>query len=320
MLPGLSEWEGKNVKIMNFPVFISKTRRGSFKSITAFLLILIAGLNLFGQYRGQPVKKERLVKAIRLRQLQTRDIVAIINSNGVDFRLTPEIRKTLIAAGARPEVIKAVADNLRLPPSSETFTAKSEKNNVERQSKPLPPNYEELLDQAMRSYRDKNNPGGAVRFLETAVKVRPKGPLAHQMLGFIYLNDLNNRDRAEKAMWDSLDNGGSAVFRVYHDDNGKFTGRCVGSLYISQDIFRFESDDNRHTFETSMGNVDKIRLDHESTQSWKKHSVFKIFLKIGNDKAKFRFAPLNGDEEISKMVGRFIAVSSATKNTVVSVR
>jgi hypothetical protein len=101
--------------------------------------------------------------------------------------------------------------------------------------------------------------------------------------------------------------GGSAVFRVFHDDNGKFTGRCTGSLYVSQDNFRFESDNNVHTFETSAPNVDKIKLDTESTRIWKKHSVFKIFLKIGKDKAKFRFAPVTGALEESKMVERFIA-------------
>ena len=84
------------------------------KCLLACFLILASGINLFAQYRGAPVKKDRLIKALRSKQLQTRDIVAVINSNGVDFRLTPETRRILIAAGARPEVIKAIADNLRI--------------------------------------------------------------------------------------------------------------------------------------------------------------------------------------------------------------
>ncbi len=117
------------------------------------------------------------------------------------------------------------------------------------------------------------------------------------MLGFIQLYALNNFAQAEKSMRESIINGGSAIFRVFHDDNGKFTDRCTGSLYISQDSLRFESDDNVHTFETSTVNVDKIKLDSESTRVWKKHSVFKVFLKIGKDKAKFKFAPLTGEQE-----------------------
>lgn len=279
--------------------------------ITSCFLILISGSNLIAQYKGAPVKKGRLVQAIRSRQLQTRDIVTIINTNGVDFRLTAEVKKTLIAAGARPEIIKAVSENPRLPSKNDNVAAKFGKNNVIRKSKPVLPNYDDLLEQAIYSYKEQRNPKGAVRILESATKTKPKNPAAYQMLGFVYLYGLNNFSQAEKSMRESVMNGGSAVFRVFHDDNGKFTNRCTGSLYISQNSMRFESDDNAHTFETSTRNVDKVKLDSESTREWKKHSVFKIFLKIGKDKAKFKFAPLTGEQEESKMVERFIAASSS---------
>lgn len=296
---------------MKFPTFTIKARKTFIKITTASFLILIAAGDLIAQYKGAPVKKVRLVQAIRSRQLQTGDIVTIINTNGVDFRLTPEIRKTLIAAGARPEVIKAVSNNSRLPAKADNATARVEKNSITRRNKPAAPGYDDLLGQAIYSYKEQRNPKGAVRILENAARANPKNPAAYQMLGFIYLYGLNNLAQAEKSMRQSVSNGGSAVFRVFHDDNGKFTSRCTGSLYISQDTLRFESDDNAHTFETSSVNVDKIKLDRESTRVWKKHSVFKIFLKIGSDKAKFRFAPLTGEPEESKMVERFIAVGSS---------
>jgi len=284
-----------------------------FSRITlACFLVLISGINLFAQYKGAPVQKDRLVKALRSKQLQTRDIVTVINSNGVDFRLTPETRKILIAAGARPEVIKAIADNLRIAPNSESTFAKSRKPT--RPNKPLPPNYDDLLNQAIYSYKEQKNPKGAVRFLEAAVRLNPNNSKAYQMLGFIYLYGLDNLTEAEKLMRESIMNGGSAVFRVYHDDTGSFSGRCSGSLYISPENIRFESDDNLHTFETSMFNVDKIKLDTESNRNWKKHTIFKVFLKIGKDKAKFRFAPITGKEEESKMVERFIASSKSNNN------
>jgi tetratricopeptide (TPR) repeat protein len=284
---------------------------GLIKTTAACILILIAAGNLLAQYKGAPVKKGRLVQALRSRQLQTQDIVTIINTNGVDFRLTPEIKKALIAAGARPEVIKAVANNSRSASKDNNAVAKDGKNSIIRKNKLASPNYDDLLDQALYSYKDQKNPQGAIRILETAVKAKPKNPEAYQMLGFVYLYGLKNPAQAEKSMRASFANGGSAVFRVYHDDNGKFTSRCAGSLYISQDSMRFESDDNRHTFETSAVNIDKIKLDTESTRVWKKHSVFKVFLKIGKDKAKFRFAPQTGVQEESKMVERFIAASNS---------
>jgi hypothetical protein len=292
---------------MNGLSFAAEKFRDFIKIALACFLILTSGINLFAQYRGAPVKKDRLVKALRSKQLQTRDIVSVINSNGVDFNLTPETRRLLITAGARPEVIKAVADNLRFPSSDDSMFAKNRKSN--RLKKTPEPNYDDLLDQAMFSYKDQKNPKVAVRFLETAVRLKPKKPEAYQMLGFVNLYGLNNPSEAEKLMRESITNGGSAVFRVYHDDSGSFNGRCSGSLYISPETIRFESDDNRHTFETSSVNIDKIRLDTESNRIWKKHTVFKIFLKIGKSDMKFRFAPMTGKEEESKMVERFVYAS-----------
>jgi hypothetical protein len=304
---------------MKSAVFTIRNCKEFIKISAACLLILAvaAGGNLFAQYKGSPVKKDRLVKALRSRQLQTRDIVTIINSNGVDFQLTPAIRKSLIAAGARPEVIKAIANNPRVQPTS-SVAAKAGPRNIVRKSKApvvAAPSYDDLLEQAIYSYKEQKNPKGAVRLLESAIKAMPENPAAHQMLGFVYLYGLSDFVQAEKSMRESVMNGGSAVFRVFHDDNGKFTGRCTGSLYVSQDNFRFESDNNVHTFETSTPNVDKIKLDTESTRVWKKHSVFKIFLKIGRDKSKFRFAPLTGALEESKMVERFIAASNLNNSS-----
>jgi hypothetical protein len=297
---------------MNGSSFTAKRLKGFIKPALACFLILAGGINLFAQYRGAPVKKDRLVKALRSKQLQTRDIVAVINSNGVDFTLTPETKQLLLAAGARPEVIKAVADNPRFSSNDDSTFAKNRKPVPAK--KTTLANYEELLDQAMFSYKDQKNPQDAVRFLETAVKINPKKPQAHQMLGFVNLYGLNNLSAAEKAMRESFANGGSAVFRVYHDDAGSFSGRCSGSLYISPDSIRFESDDNRHTFETSSVNIEKFKLDTESNRSWKNHTVFKVLLKIGKSDMKFRFAPISGKTAESEMVERFVYVSKNNLN------
>ena len=88
-------------------------------------------------------------------------------------------------------------------------------------------------------------------------------------------------------MREAIENGGSAVFRVFHDDNGNFTQRCSGSLYISPERIRFESDDNIHTFETSIVNVEKIKLDKESSKIWKNHPIFRVFLKSVKPKLNF---------------------------------
>jgi tetratricopeptide (TPR) repeat protein len=280
---------------------------GAVKFATACFLILVNGVNLFAQYKGAPVKQERLIKVLRSRQLQTSDIVSVINTNGVDFKVTPEIRKLLIAAGARPEVIQAAVNNPRLAiGNANNQLAKTNRRKPNQVIKPVEPNYDDLLERALYSYKDQGNANIAVSYLQAAVKLKPKSPAAYQMLGFVNMYGLKNFSQAEKLMRESVANGGSAVFRVYHDDTGGFSGRCSGSLYISPESIRFESDDNRHTFETSIVNIEKIKLDHESNKTWKNHSILKVFLKFGKDKAKFRFAPISGKEEESKMVGRFI--------------
>jgi tetratricopeptide (TPR) repeat protein len=272
-----------------------------------FLICAIAVNAAFAQYKGAPVKKDRLLKALRSRQLQTSDIVSVINSNGVDFRLTAEIKKALVDAGARPEVIDAVSNNQRSI-SNETLagTKRPNKNSVR--------DYDALLDQAMFSYKDQGDPAAAIRFLQAALKMRPKDAKAYQMLGFINLYGLNNPTEAQKYMRQAIINGGSAVFRVFHDDSGSFNGRCTGSLYISPDRIRFESDDNVHTFETSTVNVDKTLLDRESSRTWKNYPIFKVFLKIGKDKVRFRFAPLTGKAEESMMATAFIEESRKKEN------
>ena len=267
----------------------------------ACFLICVVAVSSFAQYKGAPVKKERLLKALKSRQLQTDDIVTVINSNGVDFQLTADVKQALVAAGARPEVIKAVAENER---SADNVYAKSKKRNKSA-------DYDELLSQAISSFKDQKNPKSAVGFLKAALKLKPKDPKAYQMLGFINLYGMNNLLEAQKYMRESIINGGSAVFRVYHDDKGSFTEKCSGSLYVSPERIRFESDDNIHTFETSTVNIDKIRLDRESSKIWKNYPIFKILLKLGKSEAKFRFAPINGKIEESQMASRFIEESQS---------
>lgn len=88
------------------------------KTIKVTMCCLLIGLpiSIFGQtYKGLAVKKEKLISVLRSKQLQTREIVNIINTNGVDFQVTPTVQTELVGAGARPEVIVAIRNNYRAP-------------------------------------------------------------------------------------------------------------------------------------------------------------------------------------------------------------
>lgn len=283
----------------------------SFIKITvACFLILINGITLFAQFRGAPVKKERLIRVLLSKQLQTRDIVAVINSNGVDFSLTSDVRKALIDAGARPEIIRAIKNNRRSEPSEGSIFASNDFKTTIIEIDPPALDYEELLEQAIHTYKDQDNPQNAVRYLETAIKMKPKDSQAYQIMGFVNLYGLNDSAEAKKFMRQSIRNGGSAVFRVYHDHKGSsIDSRCTGSLYVSPEKIRFESDDNMHTFETLTANVEKIKVDREASKNWKKYPVFKVFLKLEKGKNDFSFAPISGKEDESKMVAQFVEES-----------
>lgn len=89
-----------------------------FRQLFLIVLVLSSGIAALAQYRGNPVKKDKLVDVLRSRQLQTREIVDVIKSNGVDFPMTQPVEVELTSAGARPEVIAAARANYRAPASS----------------------------------------------------------------------------------------------------------------------------------------------------------------------------------------------------------
>ena len=71
-----------------------------FRLISVVLVAVALAAVGFGQYKGTPATKEGLIKALKSHQFQTRDFVNLIQSNGVDFLITPATEQELIAAGA----------------------------------------------------------------------------------------------------------------------------------------------------------------------------------------------------------------------------
>ena len=349
--------------------------------ISAALLVMLSGASVFAQYKGSPVKKEKLVTVLRSRQLQTREIVNVIKANGVDFQVTDLVAAELTGAGARPEVIAAAKDNYRAAvvagvkganAADKKFTGQplamdavitllengvadaQVRKNVEARGvnfKATPadkaeikksggsiallnlitasyvdPNqnsasnndptgksggtdkYETLVDKAVVQYDTTKDTTGAITTLQQAVVADPKEARAYQQLGFMYLYGQKNFDEAEKNMREAINRGGSAVFRVFHDHDGMMKETCQGSLFIAKDTVRFESDDNKHTFETTDVNIKDVKMNSLFKTFYKmKAGSFKIILKSGeSDSVKFSFAPLTDNALESKMIIRLI--------------
>jgi hypothetical protein len=345
----------------------------------ACLSILITAGNIFAQYKGSPVKKEKLIGVLHSRQLQTREIVGVIRSNGVDFQTTADIEQELTAAGARPEVIAAAKTNYRAPAVSTKVTAAKTqfsgqplsrdaivtllqngvkdaqvRSNVSSRGVNFKPtaadkleiknaggtpvlinliaasyndpnqnaasnndikapgngsdNYNNLVEKAVTQYDASKDTAGAIDTLQKAVAADPGEARAYQQMGYMYLYGQKNFTEAEKYMRLAIERGGSAVFRVFHDHDGFFNTTCQGSLFIAKDTVRFESDDNKHTFETPDESIKSIKMNSIFKTFYKiKSGSFNFKLKSGDaDSKNYNFAPLTDNSLESKMIIRLI--------------
>jgi hypothetical protein len=268
------------------------------------LFLFLLPVDALAQYRGEPVQRDRLINVLRSKRFQSRDIVQIITENGVDFKLTPATQNELVAAGARPVVIDAVRKNYR---NEAKPVGSRGKSGMAVTTSARPNDYNSIVNEAVEAYDVRKNKAEARTLLDRAVALQPGNPRAHQLLGFLSLYGNKDFDEAESHWKKSISLGGNAVLRVIHDHDGSFLTSCQGSLYISSNTLRFESDNNSHTFETSDRNIKKIEVNNK----WRrliqlKGGSFKVLLNKEEGETKYNFAPLSGKADESKMIIRLI--------------
>ncbi|HTH52226.1 MAG TPA: hypothetical protein VL501_09850 [Pyrinomonadaceae bacterium] len=356
-----------------------------FRSIVLSLLVAAAATFAVAQYKGAPATKDGLVKALRSHQFQTREFVNLIQNNGVDFQVTPDVEQELVAAGARPQMIAAAKANYRAPavatakPPAQTATqpagttlarpsgepmSKTEiisllsngvadervRTNVEARGvnfKATPGDKQEirsaggsvaLSNLVEQSYLNPNETSsaqtttgvpaqsvsyddlinlaiqqiGAANYtaagqtLERAITLDPSQPRAYQVVGTTLLYGGGDVATVEKFMRKAVELGGSAVFRVYHDDDGTFNTVCTGSLFVAKDTLRYESDDNRHTFETSVADIKNAKMQGGFRQAFNNKAYsgsFNVKLSSGDkDSKNYNFAPGSGKEAESRLI------------------
>ena len=261
------------------------------------ILSLIGSSAVVGQYKGEPVKRERLIKVLRSKQFQTKDIVQIISENGVDFRLDAAAESELRSAGARPLVIDAVRRNYRGGNRSAASARGASVRNDQ---------YGTLIEQAVEAFDIKKDYKAARQLLTQAAVSQPTNPRAYQLLGFLSLYGEKDFDEAEKSWKKAINLGGAAVLRLKHDHDGSFLKTCEGSLYISRNMVRFESDNNDHTFETTDANIKSIEVNSRWRRMFQlRQGSFKIEL-TRKENSDFSFAPMTGKTDESKMIIRLI--------------
>lgn len=269
--------------------------------------------NVNNKSSANAVTKAALLKTIKAKSMTNGALLDMIETNGVNFQTTAAVEKELTAAGASPAIIAAVKTAYRGGNNASLGNAGN------TPVKPSVAYYDDLVEQAIDSYnRDVNSnlPAGsagrvqAIETLNKAITMQPNNPTAYQQLGFMTLyGTMNGFTAAENNFKKAIELGGSAVLRVFHDHDGVFNDTCNGSLYVSRDGVRFESDDNRHTFDTTDANIKQVKTNSSWRRAFQiKSGSFKIILNDQTDKdgKKFSFAPLTDNIEESKMVIRLI--------------
>ena len=266
------------------------------------------------------VTKAGLIKTIKTKSASNGAIIDLIESNGVNFETTAAVENELKTAGASPAIIAAAKGAYQGPTSvynNNTNASSGNNNSSGGKTKPASIGYDDLISQAIESYnRDvnsnaaANSPGRleAIQTLNKAITMDANNPVGYQQLGFMTLYGTNNGFAAAEANFKkAIELGGSAVFRVFHDHNGTFSDTCNGSLYVSKDNVRFESDDNKHTFDVSDADIKNVKTNNSFIKAFQlKQGSYKIVLKNGDGSKNFNFAPLTANNEESKIVIRLI--------------
>lgn len=288
------------------------------KSICFCLLVMMIPFDAAGQSKKNPVTKERLVSVLRSKQVSNGDIVKIINTNGVNFQLTAAVETELVGAGARAPVIEAVKNN---------YTGSVAANPVGPINKPTPPNnrnsdvndsgpgfynaseeYQRLMEQAAYTADTLRNFPAAVNLLQQAMQKSPQSPQAYQLMGYIGLYGYGNFMESENYMRKAINLGGTAVFRVYHNHGGDFSGYCRGTLFISKNSVVFESMDSMQTFETPRSEIKQVRINNPIQRG--QQVIFGSFVinmqHNRSDGMIFNFAPFTNNVGESTVISNLI--------------
>jgi len=228
-----------------------------------------------------------------------------VQARGVSFKMTAQTKAAIKTAGGSVALNNRIALSYAAPAANPASAA----NNTAAAN--AADNYDNLVDKTVDLFDNKKDKQGAVNSLQEAVKLEPDNSRAYQLLGYVNLYGFSNFPEAERYMKESINRGGSAVLRVFHDHDGFFKDTCKGSLYVAKDTVRFESDDNAHTFQTIDSDIQKIKTNSAFKRAFQtKNGSFQIVLKSGEkDGVKFSFAPLTDNIAESKMIIRLIGTN-----------
>ncbi|MEW6127271.1 MAG: hypothetical protein AB1757_09545 [Acidobacteriota bacterium] len=249
---------------------------------------------------GPPLSKNEILSQLNGGTSSER-MEQYVEARGVNFAITPEISREIIAAGGSRSLIGAISVNAKNVKNTDPVA----NNNSRVTPKTTEPDYDDLTDQAISEMQSKRA-ASAIRLLEKAVGLEPANPTAYQLLGFAQLYGYQNIASAEQSMRAAMERGGAATFRVYHDHDGFFKTYCQGTFFVSKAGVTFKADDGKHTFEAFDTVIKESELNDFVGSEYGAFHI-KVFEDDKKKKTKtFNFAPATTKKDESKLVVNLI--------------
>lgn len=167
----------------------------------------------------------------------------------------------------------------------------------------MAPDYDDLTDKAVAAMQA-NNGRMAINLLQQAVNVDSSKPQAYGLLGYAQLYLSNDILGAERSMRASIERGGGAPFRVYHDHDGFFNTFCQGSLFVSKTNVTFKADDGNHTFAADRSNIKEAKANGLVGIQY---GAFHLKVVTGAKKSdNYNFAPLTKQKSEANLITSLI--------------
>jgi len=249
---------------------------------------------------GEPMSKTEIISLLSNGVVDER-VRTNVEARGVNFKATASDKQEIRAAGGSVALSNLVEQSYL----GQAENSSQGTSNVPAQSV----SYDDLISLAIQQIGSSNF-SAAGQTLGKAIALDPSQPRAYQVTASTLLYNGGDIPTVEKFMRKAIELGGSAVFRVYHDDDGVFNTVCTGSLFVSKDTVRYESDDNRHTFETNATVIKNAKMQGGFRQAFNNKAypgTFNIKLNSGEkDSKNYNFAPGSGKEAESMLILRLI--------------
>jgi hypothetical protein len=282
--------------------------------------VLACGLAVAGapdtraQSSNAPIKKKGLIDALRLNGFTTAELIERVTRRGVDFQMTAQDERDLVAAGAKRDLVEAVRRSYRrpapVPSTPRPRPAEPEKPTLVRRV----PSYDDLIDEAEAAI-ERGDYSSAITRCLSAVETDETRAAAYQYLAIAEVRGRRDYVAGERYMRQAIVRGGNAVFRVDHDHiagQGLAYARamfntpgtyCSGSLFVSRDGLAFRTDGQRlHEFAVDGAEVKET----DKNSYFGKHAAAFNVKSSGTSRSNYNFAPASRDMRESDLAIRLI--------------